>query len=144
MIAEHPGPVQCRMNASALSGLLRQGVCIFAIVAVAASAFAAPPALPIDQAAALAQGDLRERGLSGQLYVASIGLELESLGRRVPYWYARWSQSIAGEEKKRETGLRINMDGSLVRMVETPNASREALTNHRTRSDRPSILDLKH
>ena len=118
---------------------------LFAITALlGATAAAAAPSLPIDQAAALAQAHLRERGLNGRVYVTSLGLEIESLGRRVPYWYARWSQSVAGEDKKRETGLRINMDGSLVRIVEMPNASREALRNHRTRSDRPSILDLKH
>ena len=117
---------------------------LVAAALLSGSVAAAPPALPIDQAAWLAKEHLRERGLSGQVHVTSLALEIESLGRRVPYWYARWSQSVAGAEKKRELGLRINMDGSLVRIIEAPNASREALRNHRTRSDRPSILDLKH
>ncbi len=118
---------------------------LLALIALLGSTAAvAAPSLPIDRAAALAQAHLRERGLEGQVYVTSLALEIEALARRTPYWYARWSQSIAGDEKKRELGLRINMDGSFVRIVEAPNASREALRNHRTRSDRPSILDLKH
>jgi hypothetical protein len=113
------------------------------------AALHASPRLPIDRAAAIAQEQLRERGVSGRVYITSIAMEADSIARRTPYWYARWSEAIPLDERKRELGLRINMDGSLVRMVESAtgegsSAGREALRDHRRRSDRPSILDLKH
>lgn len=110
---------------------------------------AAAPGIRIDQAASIAQGQLTERGLTNRVHIVSIAIEAQAIAKPVKYWYARWSETIAIDDTKRELGLRINMDGSLVRVVEGSNASgssagREALRNHRTRSDRPSILDLKH
>lgn len=114
-----------------------------AIVAllVSASSVLATPTLSVQQAADLAQQHLKERGLSARRYITSLALEKEAGRRGERYWYARWSESVKLEEKKTELGLRINMDGSLVRVVEGPAAPPK---NYRTRSDRPSILDLKH
>lgn len=106
----------------------------FAMSAVAA------PTVPIDQAAAVAQAHLRERGLEGSRFVSSLVLERESLGRGKHYWYARWSETVKLEGQKTEVGLRINMDGSLVRLIEGPSSKPK---HHRSRADRPSILDLK-
>ena len=72
--------------------------------------------------------------------VMSITLDRDSLRGKERYWYARWSENVKLEERKTELGLRINMDGSIVRMVEGPASQPK---NYRTRSDRPSILDLK-
>ena len=114
-----------------------------AIVAavLSASSVLATPTLSVGQAAALAQQHLKERGLAGSRYVTSLALEKESGRRGERYWYARWSERVKLEEKQTELGLRINMDGSLVRVVEGP---AEPPKSYRTRSDRPSILDLKH
>ena len=100
----------------------------------------AAPSMKIDQAASAAQEHLRERGLDGKLFVSSLILERGSLGRGTQYWYARWSDSVKLEDRKTEIGLRINMDGSLVRMIEGPSSKPK---HHRSRADRPSILDLK-
>ena len=110
-----------------------------ALFAFTVSAFAVP-SLRIDQAATIAQQHLKDRGLDGSRYVMSITLDRDSLRGKERYWYARWSENVKLEERKTELGLRINMDGSIVRMVEGPASQPK---NYRTRSDRPSILDLK-
>lgn len=112
-----------------------------ACVAVLASSILAAPQISIDQAASLAQQHLKERGLDGNRFITSLALEKDSITRGNQYWYARWSESVKLEDKKTELGVRINMDGSVVRIVEGPAAQPK---NYRTRSDRPSILDLKH
>ena len=94
----------------------------------------------VDQAAAVAQQHLKERGLDGSRYVNSLILEKAALGSGSQYWYARWSESVKLEDRKTEVGVRINMDGSVVRLVEGPSSKPK---HHRTRADRPSILDLK-
>ena len=103
----------------------------------------AAPVIPIDQAAAIAQKELKSRGLDSQIFVTSIGLTADGMANSEKYWYVRWSEAIKGEERKKEVGMKIKMDGTIVRLVEGPDGT-EALRNHRTRSDRPSILDLKH
>jgi hypothetical protein len=112
-----------------------------ALIIGAASASATPgPRLRVDQAASLAQAHLKERGLDGRVFVSALTLESTAVARGKAYWYARWSDAVAGEEKK-EVGLRINMDGSLVRVVENP---AKKYKDHRARTSRPSVLDLKH
>jgi hypothetical protein len=103
----------------------------------------AVPELTIDRAAAAAQKELKDRGLDGHIYVFSLTLEADGVLNKQLHWTARWSEAIPGDERTKEIGLRINMDGNTVRLVEGP-GSVDALRNPRTRSDRPSILDLKH
>ena len=112
---------------------------VLAVLALTASALAAP-SLRIDQAATIAEKHLKERGLDGSRFVTSLSLDRDSLRSKERYWYARWSENVKLEERKTELGIRINMDGSIVRMVEGPASQPK---NYRTRSDRPSILDLK-
>ncbi len=106
--------------------------------------------MPLDRAATLATKELRDRGYGAEIYIASLALEADSLSTSARHWYARWSQSVPIDDRKRELGLRIEMDGSVIRLVEGTSANgvstagREALRDHRTRSDRPSILDMKH
>lgn len=120
-----------------------------ATLAAFSLATSAAPGLRIDEAARIAQQELKGRDGSGRVFVMSIGVEADSIAKRETYWYARWSEAIPIDERKRELGLRINMDGSLVRIVEGTSGEgssvgREALRDHRRRSDRPSILDFKH
>jgi hypothetical protein len=93
---------------------------IIALGLLARAAIAAdhPPALPIDQAVKIAQDYLLQKG-AGERYVAGVSLEAGTL-RANYYWYVRWSSSIPGEGKKSETGLRIDMDGSLTKLVSGP------------------------
>lgn len=116
-------------------------------------ALRAEPALSAEQAVKIASDALKERNLSGQYWITGLTLEAISLGKKQSVWVVRWNAPISLEQAKRETGLEIAMDGTYARYVDkttiTPaNAgipgSRAALSNHRTRSDRPSILDMKH
>jgi hypothetical protein len=113
-------------------------VTVFLLLAVTSALGA--PSMTVDKAASVAQQHLKERGLADSRFVSSLILERTSIGRGEQYWYARWSESVKLEEQKTEIGLRINMDGSLVRMVEGPGSKPKP---HRARNDRPSILDLK-
>ena len=124
------------MHRSIVSGIL-------ALALSASWAVASPgPKLPVERAAALAQQHLKERGLDDRVFVRALLLETTTVARGQKYWYARWSESVvAGDEQKKEVGLRINMDGSLVRVVESPS---KKYADHRTRATRPSVLDLKH
>ncbi|MDQ3620977.1 MAG: hypothetical protein M3463_00585 [Verrucomicrobiota bacterium] len=111
----------------------------------------AAPRLPVEKAIRIAAGELKSRGLGDEVFITSVTLEpaARSDGGR---WLVRWSEAIPLESTKREIGLEVAMDGSVARVVNVAAAdgrpaaseSRRALTNHRTRSDRPSILNLKH
>jgi hypothetical protein len=114
----------------------------------------AAPQLSVDQALKIANSYLKEMGRSGTSIVG-INLENTALSGGKTVWAVRWDTPVVLSETKRETGLEISMDGSYARYTErmananSPSsagvpADREALRNHRTRSDRPSILDLKH
>jgi hypothetical protein len=86
---------------------------------------AAPPPLPIDQALKLAQEHLSSRGLAGQHYIGSLTIESSALTGGKTYWFARWVPSIPNQ-KSSESGLRINMDGSLVRLTTGSRSDRPA------------------
>jgi hypothetical protein len=114
----------------------------------------AAPGVNIVEAAKIAQDSLKERGITGDYHVAALVLEKSDVRGSSHYWSVRWSAAIPLSEEKRELGMQINMDGSIVRVVrgaanknpETgkfdPNGP-TGLQHHRTRSNRPSILDLK-
>jgi len=113
----------------------------------------AAPAVSVDQALKIANSYLKENG-RGDVWISGINLEKGSAsGSEV--WVVKWSTPVVLEQTKRETGIEIGMDGNLARYTEkVANANspavvgvpadRAQLSNHRTRSDRPSILDLKH
>ena len=81
-----------------------------------ASAADPAPAIPIDRAVQLATAHLTERGLVGQHYIASLTLEDSSVMGGKRYWLARWMPSIKVDGKY-ESGLKIEMDGSLARLT---------------------------
>lgn len=113
------------------------------------------PPIPIDKALKLANQYLKEHKREG-IFIKSLTLDPTSMTRNQFVWAAMWSAPIVLDGQKRETGVEIAADGTVARYVEkvgssnaTPGsvgipADRAALSNHRTRSDRPSILDLKH
>ena len=128
----------------------------FLLLLLAAPALAwAAPSLPIEQAVKIAQDDLKSRGLTGQVYITSITLEPDSVARSAFHWSIKWSAEVALNEEKKESGVQVSMDGQVARIVKVPpNRNPETgkfdpngntgLQNHRTRTDRPSILDIKH
>ncbi len=77
------------------------------------------PVIPIDAALKTAMTHLAERGLADQHFIGSLTLEDTSIMGGKQYWFARWSPSIKLEGRT-ESGLRINMDGSLVRITARP------------------------
>lgn len=121
---------------------------LFALTALFAAAAFAAPQLPVDKAVTLANQHLKERGATGATYITSVKLEAG------PRWAFTWSEPIAIDETKKETGIMIAMDGRLVSIVKGP-PNKDPVTgkfdpngptglqNPRTRTDRPSILDLK-
>src|SRR5687768_10825244 len=98
-----------------------------------ASAHAARPAISIDEAIALAQKDLRDRGLDREYYVNAVTLERDSVLSRKVFWFARWSAAIPRPDRKKEVGLQIDMNGATIRVLKAP----------ATRSQRASVLDLR-
>jgi hypothetical protein len=123
------------------------------LAAVATTAFAEPQ-LPIDKAIKIATGYLKENGRDGS-FITSITLEPTTMASGPSVWAVKWNAPVVLSDTKRETGLEIAMDGSYARYTEklananSPStigvpADRSELSNHRTRSTRPSILDLKH
>jgi len=131
---------------------MRHILSILSLATLVTTASAAPT-LTIEQAIKVANDALKERGLTGQTWITGATLESTSMGGKTQVWVVKWNAPIVIEPTKRETGLEIQMDGTYARYVDkssvTPGtvgvpADRAALSNHRTRSDRPSILDLKH
>jgi hypothetical protein len=113
----------------------------------------AAPQVSIDEALKIANSYLKENGRT-DVWITGIALEKPSAGRS-GVWAVTWSAPVVLDDTKRETGIEIAMDGSVARYTEkVANASspavvgvpadRAPLSNHRTRSQRPSILDLKH
>ena len=92
---------------------------LLATIAIPLAALAAP-AVGIDQAVALAQQSLRERGLADRVHIVSATLERDSMMSAKKHWFVRWSESIPRAERKREVGVEVGMDGSVVILVKAP------------------------
>jgi hypothetical protein len=108
--------------------------------------------LEIEKAIRIARDHLKQTGLASQVSIASATLEAPASQNSAPAWVIRWSAPLEVEGSQREIGLQVAMDGSSARLVErvvrtgsgyVP-ANRAELSNHRTRTNRPSILNLKH
>jgi hypothetical protein len=135
--------------------LTRSTLLAVAFTALSPGVAAAAPSVTAVDAAKIAQDHLKERGLAGQYHITSVALEAEDVRRSAYRWTVRWSDPITLTSEKKELGLEITMDGKIVRVVRgaankdpltgefDPNGPR-GLKNHRTRSDRPSVLSLKH
>lgn len=99
---------------------------IAALIALffATTAFAddAPP-VSAKQAVDLAEKTIAERGLGKTLYIESVTIQRLSMFSGKSYWFVKWSRTIpAINPKNREVGLKVNMDGSYVRLVKEPGA----------------------
>jgi hypothetical protein len=73
------------------------------------------PALDIEGALKIAQNYLKSATPSDPRFLAALTLEKPTL-TGASYWYARWSSPIIGGGKA-QVGLRIDMDGSLTKVV---------------------------
>lgn len=117
--------------------LPRSTIALLALLALGAQSRAEAPAVPIAEAVAIAQKDLRDRGLDQEVYLSGVTLERESVASRKVHWFARWSSAIARPDRKKEIGLQIAMNGDVIRVIKAPAATAA------TRSNRASILDLR-
>lgn len=95
------------------------------------SAFAADkaPNLPIDQALKIAQEYLQKSGNASGVQI--VGLTYEQSTLRTGYWYAKWSSTVEVDGNRKETGLRIDMDGTVTRFVTAPGGGHEAPVGQR-------------
>ncbi len=101
------------------------------LAATSLSAFAADkaPSLPIDQALKVAQDYLQKSGNPSGVQI--VGLIYEQATVRSSYWYAKWSHSVDAADNRKETGLRIDMDGTVTRFVTAPGGGHEAPVGQR-------------
>lgn len=126
----------------------------FALIALGSATLAsAAPELSVEQALKIAKGYMKEYGRD--TWISSITLAPISMGQSTQVWAIKWGSPVLIDDTKRETGIEIAMDGSYSRYTErlantkTPGevgipAHRAELSNHRTRSRKPSVLDMKH
>jgi hypothetical protein len=73
------------------------------------------PALNIEGALKIAQDYLKGVSPADARSIVALTLEKPTI-TGAPYWYARWSSPIVGESKA-EIGLRIDMNGSLTKVI---------------------------
>lgn len=90
-------------------------VIVIGSMAVASVAADRTPSLSIEGALKIAQDYLKSASGSEPRSIVGLTLEQSTL-RGAPYWYARWSAPISNGAKA-ELGLRIDMDGSLTKLV---------------------------
>lgn len=98
---------------------------LLALLSAAASAFAAdaPPPVSARQAITIAEESLANRGLDKEVFIQSVTLERATIMKARSFWFVKWSHSIpASEPKNREIGVKVNMDGTAVRLVKEPGA----------------------
>jgi len=95
----------------------------FALFCSSLVAFGNPPPITARQALDIAEKNLAERGLDKKLYVVGVTLERTSMFSEKAYWLVKWSEPIpASNPSNREVGIKVNMDGSAVRLVKEPGA----------------------
>jgi hypothetical protein len=83
----------------------------------------APPPVSARQAVAIAEESLANRGLEKEIYIQSVTLERATILKARSFWFVKWSHSLpASNPKNREIGVKVNMDGSAVRLVKEPGA----------------------
>jgi hypothetical protein len=83
----------------------------------------APPPVSAGQAVTIAEESLANRGLDKEIYIQSVTLERATILKARSYWFVKWSHSLpASNPKNREIGVKVNMDGSAVRLVKEPGA----------------------
>lgn len=96
---------------------------VAALTLSSVSAFAADaPSLSIDQALKIAQDYLQKSGSSAKVQI--VGLVYERSSLKPGYWWAKWSHAVADGDRK-ETGLRIDQDGTVTRFVSAPGGAFE-------------------
>jgi hypothetical protein len=90
-------------------------IIVFGTMSATLHAVDGAPTLNIEAAMKIAQDYLKGAAPSDQRFLAALSLERPAI-TGVHYWYARWSSPILGGGKP-EVGLRIDMDGSLTKVL---------------------------
>ena len=109
-------------------------VLAFAASAMSVSAADAAPDITIEQALKIAQDYLQAHGAAADHQI--VGLNLEKATLHTSFWYARWSPAIEADNSRKETGLRIEMDGTLTRFVTAPGGGSELPVGQRPQGAR--------
>ena len=91
------------------------------LLVLAANLHADPLPVSAREALTLAEKNLTERRLDKKLYVVGLTLERSSMFNSKSYWFVKWSDAIpASNPNNREIGIKVNMDGSAVKLVKEP------------------------
>jgi hypothetical protein len=96
--------------------------CILACLFASLTALrAGAPPITAREALNIAEKNLAERGLDKKLFVTGVTLERDSMFNGKSYWFVKWSEPLpANNPNNREVGIKVNMDGSAVRLVKEP------------------------
>jgi hypothetical protein len=133
----NPGTGKEKLGASALCGLafssgasishgqqprrtmnIKRTFLALAALAAATTSALAQPAVSARQALDLAEKSLAERGLAKKIYVDSVSLDHDAIKGGQSYWFVRWSESFPAQTPgRREIGIKVSMDRSVVRLV---------------------------
>jgi hypothetical protein len=111
-----PRPIRLR---SSVLPLIALAVLAFSPAASAGEA----PRIDAVRAAKIATDYLRTQG-SNAPHIVSLALEKPALATGGSVWTARWSKPIPADGES-ELGLRVNPDGSIVRLVEGKSTARK-------------------
>lgn len=83
-----------------------------------AAVHAGAPIIKGSAAVAIAEKDLEDRSLYGEVFPESINLKTGGVLKGETYWEILWNKSFPAQTKGRnEIGLRVKMDGSYSRIV---------------------------
>lgn len=97
---------------------------VAAVTLSSVPAFAADATgISIDQALKIAQNYLQKSGKAADVQI--IGLVYEKSSFKEGYWWAKWSHAVAVDGDRKETGLRIDPDGTVTRFVSAPGGTFE-------------------
>jgi hypothetical protein len=92
--------------------------------AIAEDASRTPP-VTIRKALDLAEKYMDDYGLRDKVFIYGITLERGSFMTSKQYWTVKWSMPLPGSTpERREIGLKIEMDGSVKRLVKERGAGR--------------------
>jgi hypothetical protein len=87
-------------------------------LALAATARAESPAIPITKAIELAQQALVAKGRQNEVFVQSASLQRGSILNSNTSWIVTWSHTIPGQkEGSQEYGVEIDMKGNVVHLI---------------------------
>ena len=100
-------------------------ILFFSLPAVRAEDASRTPPVTVRQALDLAEKYMTDNALRDKVFIYGITLERSSFMTSKQYWVVKWSAPIPGSSpEKREIGLKIEMDGTVKRLVKERTAGK--------------------